>query len=69
MSTAVIELAFEQMVDLLTETCAACGLVLGLSTEQVGTVGTTEAGLPVARVWHLSCAPVALRAAYRVSSR
>lgn len=63
--TAVdIEPAFEVEVDLLAEQCAGCGLVLGLSTDWLGSLTDTDAELPVAELWHEGCAPADLRAAH-----
>ena len=49
-----------QKVDLLENDCAACELALGLSVEQVGYI--TPSGEK--KVWHLTCAPEFLKAAY-----
>lgn len=66
MANLVVEEAFTATVDLLTEVCAApeCGLVLGLSTDHVGVVADVDAGTPAVLVWHLTCAPAALRRAH-----
>lgn len=59
-----IEPAFAVDVDLLAESCAGCGLVLGLSTDWLGSITDALAGVPVAQLWHEACAPTDLRAAH-----
>lgn len=64
MSALVIEEAFVADVDLIAEDCAGCGLPLCLSDEQVGTLADVDGGMPVARLWHLTCAPDAVQAVH-----
>lgn len=58
-----VTLAFEEEVDLIEESCAECGLPLIIEPDPVGMVEDLGDGVPVARVWHLSCAPARLRLA------